>query len=322
MRTPRVLFAHSLRVSRASLPLPSTLPHSSHSPACLALPSLFSALSIANPSLPHSLPLARQSPSVASSLSASPCSSRSFFSSPSHLNPSAPKIINLSSLSDKKGARPKAQRVGRGLGSGRGKRSGRGNKGWTARHGAATPGPPAFQGGQTNFIKTAPKHGYRLGRATHRYSLVNLGRIQAWIDAGRLDPRKPITARQLDKSRCVHGVYDGVKVLGDGASKLTTPIHLTVTRASRTAVARIEALGGSVTTEYLNKVGLDALKRPQRWAVSPRSKMPREERDVAYYTDPSRRGNLVVEVDEDAGTYTLRKRETKVEGKAEAKVET
>lgn len=44
-------------------------------------------------------------------------------------------------------------------------------------------------------------------------AVVNLDRIQVWIDAGRLDPSKVITVRELCQSRCLHSVKDGVKVL-------------------------------------------------------------------------------------------------------------
>jgi len=46
-------------------------------------------------------------------------------------------------------------------------------------------------------------------------SPINLDRIQSWIDQGRLDPSKPITMKELNDSRCLHGVKrDGVKLLG------------------------------------------------------------------------------------------------------------
>ena len=45
-------------------------------------------------------------------------------------------------------------------------------------------------------------------------SPINLDRIQSWIDQGRLDPKKPITMKELAKSRCLHGVKrHGVKLL-------------------------------------------------------------------------------------------------------------
>lgn len=44
-------------------------------------------------------------------------------------------------------------------------------------------------------------------------SPLNVDRLQDWIDQGRLDPSKPITMKELNDSRCLHGVKDGVKLL-------------------------------------------------------------------------------------------------------------
>lgn len=81
-------------------------------------------------------------------------------------------------------------------------------------------------------------------------SPINLNRIQEWINAGRLDPTKPITMRELDNSRCLHGVKDGVKLLARGKNELTTPINIIVSRASAEAIEAVEKLGGTVTTRF------------------------------------------------------------------------
>lgn len=81
-------------------------------------------------------------------------------------------------------------------------------------------------------------------------STVNLDRIQTWIDQGRLDPSIPITLRELYKSRAVSGAKDGVKLLGNGSSELKTPIHIVVSKASESAIAAVEAAGGTVTTRF------------------------------------------------------------------------
>jgi hypothetical protein len=53
------------------------------------------------------------------------------------------------------------------------------------------------------------------GRFKVEMSPINLDRIQAWIDQGRLNPDEPITMKELAKSRCLHGVKrHGVKLLG------------------------------------------------------------------------------------------------------------
>ena len=66
-------------------------------------------------------------------------------------------------------------------------------------------------------------------RNTKTYAPVNLDRIQHWIDQGRLvsSPEKPITARELLLSGCVHNVHDGVKILGNVRSPLVRyPWHI------------------------------------------------------------------------------------------------
>lgn len=47
---------------------------------------------------------------------------------------------------------------------------------------------------------------------------LNLNRLQHWIDRGLIDPSMPITMKELKESRCVHGIKDGVKLLGDVSS--------------------------------------------------------------------------------------------------------
>jgi large subunit ribosomal protein L15 len=48
-------------------------------------------------------------------------------------------------------------------------------------------------------------------------SPINLNRIQYWINAHRLDPTKPITLKELNANKCLHGVKkDGVKLLARG----------------------------------------------------------------------------------------------------------
>lgn len=52
---------------------------------------------------------------------------------------------------------------------------------------------------------------------TSRFSVemspLNLGRLQDWIDQGRIDASKPVTIKELTGSRCLHGIKDGVKLL-------------------------------------------------------------------------------------------------------------
>ena len=68
-------------------------------------------------------------------------------------------ILALNTLADNAGARQKAKRVGRGIGSGRGKTGGKGHKGQGQRSGKPFVG---FEGGQTPLHKRAPKRGFNV----------------------------------------------------------------------------------------------------------------------------------------------------------------
>ncbi|MBM3570554.1 MAG: 50S ribosomal protein L15 [Alphaproteobacteria bacterium] len=150
--------------------------------------------------------------------------------------------MKLHDLRDNPGARRKRKIIGRGIGSGVGKTSGRGGKGQTARAGSNS---ARFEGGQTPLWRRLPKRGFR-NPNKKRWSLVNLGGLQAAIDAGRIDATKPIALEQLQAAGLVGKVRAGVRLLGDG--ELKSKVQLDVTHASKTARAAIEKLGGSVTT--------------------------------------------------------------------------
>ncbi len=77
-------------------------------------------------------------------------------------------------------------RIGRGIGSGMGKTGGRGGKGQTARSGVRIKG---FEGGQMPLHRRLPKRGFNNARSRKDLNEVNLGRMQAAIDAGKLEAK-------------------------------------------------------------------------------------------------------------------------------------
>jgi len=197
----------------------------------------------------------------------------------------------LSALSDTKGAYKRLKRVGRGPGSGMGKTSTRGHKGQKSRSGNRKP-TPAFEGGQTPITRLFPKVGFK-NPNTERLSLLNLDKVQQWIDDGRLDTSKPITMKHLLDTRCVHGIKDGVKLLGKHRRRFKSKVEIRVSKASTSAIKRIEFLGGKIVCEYYNKLNLRALLKPEKFNFLPSRAMPTHKRDIQYYTDPEKRGNLV-----------------------------
>ncbi len=150
--------------------------------------------------------------------------------------------MKLNELSDNKGARKNRTRVGRGIGSGKGKTGGRGVKGQKSRSGVS--GIRAYEGGQMPLYMRLPKRGFNVPNAS-KYVEVNIGRLQAAIDAGKLDAKKKINEAALVEAGIMRRAYDGVRLLGSGALKAKLDIE--VVHASAGARAAVEKAGGAVT---------------------------------------------------------------------------
>jgi large subunit ribosomal protein L15 len=148
--------------------------------------------------------------------------------------------MKLNEIADNPGSSHPRMRVGRGIGSGKGKTCGRGVKGQKARTGVAIKG---FEGGQMPLHRRLPKRGFRNPFSIH-YNEVNLGRIQAAVDAGKLDPNVQVTLESLIAAGVCSKPLDGVKILGNGT--LTAKLAFEVATASKSAVAAIEGAGGSI----------------------------------------------------------------------------
>jgi len=149
--------------------------------------------------------------------------------------------MRLNELHDNPGATKKRKRVGRGVGSGMGKTGGRGIKGQKSRSGVAIKG---FEGGQMPIYQRLPKRGFNnINSKTH--AVVNLGLIQKFVDAGKIDAKAAITEESLVASGLVVRIKDGVRVLAKG--EITSKLNITVTGASKAAVEAVEKAGGSLT---------------------------------------------------------------------------
>src|SRR6187431_2061516 len=102
--------------------------------------------------------------------------------------------MKLNEIAPKHGSRKKRFRIGRGIGSGAGKTGGRGGKGQTARSGVRIKG---FEGGQMPLHRRLPKRGFRNTKFALRLNEVNLGRVQAAIDAKLIDPSAAVDSAAL-----------------------------------------------------------------------------------------------------------------------------
>ena len=165
--------------------------------------------------------------------------------------------MKLHDLRPAPGSRTARTRVGRGIAAGKGKTAGRGTKGQKARAGSSI--PPWFEGGQTPLHQRIPKlRGFR-NPFKIEYEIVNLGRIGALVELGTLEPGEmpgakarsgkaaPITVNQeiLKAVGLVRTLDKPLKVLGQG--DISQALFVVADAFSKSAVAKIEAAGGSVS---------------------------------------------------------------------------
>ena len=149
--------------------------------------------------------------------------------------------MKLNEIRDNEGAHKKRMRVGRGPGSGKGKTAGRGIKGQKSRSGVALGG---YEGGQMPLYRRLPKRGFSKPNRKE-YAVVNLGLIQKFVDAGKLDASQPIDENAIVAAGVTSHKRDGIRVLAKG--EITAKLTLTVAGASKAAVEAIEKAGGSIT---------------------------------------------------------------------------
>ena len=150
--------------------------------------------------------------------------------------------MNLNSLKPAKGSIKQRKRVGRGEGSGHGGTSTRGHKGAKSRSGYKS--KIGFEGGQMPIHRRLPKRGFT-NIFRKQYIEVNLGRLQAAIDAGRLDVKKPVDSAALLGAGVISKPRDGVRILGEG--ELTAKkLEIHAAGASKAAIAAVEAGGGKI----------------------------------------------------------------------------
>jgi large subunit ribosomal protein L15 len=149
--------------------------------------------------------------------------------------------MKLNEIRDNPGAHYRAKRVGRGIGSGKGKTSARGGKGQTARSGVALNG---FEGGQTPLHRRLPKRGFDNSMFRAEFAVINLGRLQQALDAGKLSPEGTLDGAALVAAGVLRRQRDGVRLLAKG--ELRAPLTLAVAGASKAAIAAVERAGGTV----------------------------------------------------------------------------
>ncbi|MFV0643126.1 MAG: 50S ribosomal protein L15 [Sphingomonadaceae bacterium] len=160
--------------------------------------------------------------------------------------------MKLNDIRDNEGARHRRMRIGRGIGSGKGKTGGRGQKGQKSREGVAIKG---FEGGQMPLHMRLPKRGFNNPFAKD-YAEVNIGMVQKFIDAKKIDIKKPVDHSVLKEAGLARGGKDGVRLLGKG--EITAKVQFQVAGASKGAIEAVEKAGGSVEVVAQKKAAVKA----------------------------------------------------------------
>ena len=142
--------------------------------------------------------------------------------------------MRLNTLSPAPGRIKEAKRAGRGIGSGLSKTGGRGHKGQKSRSGGTV--RPGFEGGQMPLQKRLPKYGFtsRLAAVTAEIRLSELGLIEGDI----------VDIESLRAAGLINNNILRAKVFASG--ELVKAVTLKGVRATKGAIAAIEAAGGKV----------------------------------------------------------------------------
>ena len=145
-------------------------------------------------------------------------------------------VMKLNSLKPAEGSTKTRKRIGRGPGSGLGGTSTRGHKGAKSRSGYSK--KIGFEGGQMPLQRRVPKFGFKnINRV--EYKAINIGVIQALADEKQLTK---VTVADLIAAGFVSSKHL-VKILGNG--EITSKLEVEAHAFSKSAVAAIEAQGGS-----------------------------------------------------------------------------
>ena len=131
-------------------------------------------------------------------------------------------------------------RVGRGIGSGKGKTSGRGVKGQKSRSGVAI---KSFEGGQMPLYRRLPKRGFNPIRKKN-IAILNLQIIQSFIDKKKISTTEVLSASLLKKLKLINKNFQKLKILGTGEIK--DKINIEADLASKSALKKLEKIGGSI----------------------------------------------------------------------------
>ena len=131
------------------------------------------------------------------------------------------------------------KRVGRGAGSGLGKTSGRGVKGQKSRSGVSING---FEGGQMPLYRRLPKRGFK-NPFKKKIQQINFEILTNLIQKYKLN-LESIKETELFEKKILNKSKGNLKLLNKG--KLSKPINIEISYASKKAIEVIEKNGGKI----------------------------------------------------------------------------
>ncbi|MDD2487504.1 MAG: 50S ribosomal protein L15 [Candidatus Gracilibacteria bacterium] len=148
-------------------------------------------------------------------------------------------MLNHSLVAPNANSRKTSKRLGRGNGSGKGTFSGKGCKGQNARAGGSK-FSPSFEGGQSPLFRRMPKKRGFTSLNKINLAVINVSVLEKLASDGILEINNAVLVEQgLIKKEA-----EFVKLLGDG--ELKSKISVTVNKASKQAIEKIEKAGGKV----------------------------------------------------------------------------
>jgi large subunit ribosomal protein L15 len=145
--------------------------------------------------------------------------------------------MKIHDLAPKPGSKKRRKRIGRGISAGQGASGGFGMRGQKSRSGTGT--KPGFEGGQMPLYRRVPKlKHFPLVNQKH-YTIINVEKLAV------LAPNTEVTLESLMSQGIVTANDGPLKILGNG--ELNVPLTVKAAAFSKSAQAKIEAAGGTVS---------------------------------------------------------------------------
>lgn len=144
--------------------------------------------------------------------------------------------MRLEDLQPKEGSQHRPRRVGRGIAAGQGASCGFGMRGQKSRSGRPT--RPGFEGGQNPLYRRVPKLKHFTLVNHKKYTILNVGAL------AELAANTEVSLDSLLEAGILTAQKGSLKILGDGELKVALKVKAAA--ATKTAIAKIEAAGGSI----------------------------------------------------------------------------